>query len=40
MVTAFHGLSFSSVQYQHGFFADGYGCAFALGQGGDDGAVR
>src|ERR1700683_5806117 len=39
MVAAFHGLPFSSVQYQHGFFAHGYGRAFALGQGRDDGAV-
>ena len=39
VVSAFYGLSVSRVQYQHGFFADGYGCAFALGQGGDDDAI-
>ena len=39
VVAALHGLPVSGVQHEHGVFADGYGGAVALGQGGDDGTV-
>ena len=39
LVTAFRGLLISCLQHEHGFFAYRHGCAFALGQSGDDAAV-